>query len=115
MEIARGNDNLATWAKDNKNTLVLEEEVDQGLLQQVLSRGYAPDLSEDELEKIGEDPFIVSYALASLGDITVVTTETPRPTKQRANRHLPDVCAAFKVPCINTFKLIQILDFSTGQ
>ena len=38
----------------------------------------------------------------------------PKPKRTRANRKLPDVCNDFNVRCINTFTLIQELDFRTG-
>lgn len=50
--------------------------------------GYAPDLSESEIEKIGKDPFLIAYALAS-SDRVVVTKEVPAPRKTRGNRKNP--------------------------
>ena len=44
---------------------------------------------------------------------TVVTTEASRPKKQRANRHIPDVCDALGVLHCNTYDLIRALDFTT--
>lgn len=42
--------------------------------------------------RIGNDPFIVAYALAFKPHATVVSTEVSRPSAQRGNRRLPDVC-----------------------
>ena len=113
-EIVVGNGELVDWLKAQKDILVLAEEADPILVQNVLSNGYAPDLAEDELQKIGRDPFIVGYALAWVSGTTVVTTEVSKPTRQRGNRRLPDVCGDLNVRCINTFKLLQELNFSTG-
>ena len=44
---------------------------------------------------------------------TVVTTEVSRPKKQRANRHIPNVCDALGVLHCNTYDLIRELDFTT--
>ena len=39
----------------------------------VVSAGYAPDLTDDEVEKIGRDPFLIAYALADPPERCVVT------------------------------------------
>lgn len=112
-EVVAGTGQLVDWLKDNKDTLVLDDEADPDTIQHVVSEGYAPDLTEDEVERIGRDPFIVAYALGFDNEVTVVTTEVSKPSRQRANRQLPDVCADFDVSCTNTFALVQALDFST--
>ena len=44
------------------------------------------------LKKLGETRFSSRYALADThGRRTVVTTEGSKPSRKRANRHLPDV------------------------
>src|ERR1700719_1770161 len=52
------NDPLIDWISqdDNAQALLLEEEVDATLVQLVVSSGYAADLTDDEVEKIGRDP-----------------------------------------------------------
>jgi hypothetical protein len=107
-------DPLFGWIQANKKTLLLDEEVDPKLVQQVLAKGYAPDLTDDELEQIGRDPFLIAYALAAPTDRCVVTTEVSRPTKQRQNRRVPDVSAALGVSCCDTFEMLTVLGFSTG-
>jgi hypothetical protein len=42
-------------------------------LNEVLAAGYAPDLNDSEIEEIGQDPFLIAYALANPGDRTIVT------------------------------------------
>ena len=114
-EIKSGNDALAEWiANDtNKAALLLEEDVDVGLVSVVTDDGYANDLTDDEVEKIGRDPFLVAYALVDNDNRCIVTTEVSKPSRKRANRHLPDVCNTFRVPCVNTFQFVRALDFST--
>ena len=112
-EVVDGRGGLVDWLKDHGDTLILDEEADAVVVRDVLARGYGEDLTEDELQKIGKDPFIVAYAVAAEAPATVVTTEVSRPSAKRGNRQLPDVCGEFEVPCINTFKLVQALDFST--
>jgi hypothetical protein len=115
-EIAKGRDELAVWARQApvRTALLLGEHVEPNVVARVTDEGYASDLTDDEVVKIGRDPFLVAYALVSSRDRCVVTTEGSRPRAQRANRHLPDVCAQFGVRSINTFELIRTLDFRTG-
>ena len=111
----REDDHLCIWMKDeeNKAALLLVEEVDNALVQRVVVEGYAPDLSDDELEIVGRDPFLVAYAMAQ-ADRCVVTTEVSAPSKIRQNRRLPDVCKQFGVRCIDPFALNRALGFKTG-
>ena len=55
-------DLLVDWMKDHKEALLLDEEVEAQLLREVVTIGYAPDLTDDELEQIGQDPFVIAYA-----------------------------------------------------
>ena len=59
-EIADADGPLKDWitTTEVKNTLILPEEVDQGLFNQVLDNAYAPNLKDDELEEAGQDPFL---------------------------------------------------------
>ena len=74
-KVTSGSDELSQWLKDNKDVLQLPEEPEIGLLRQVVSEGYAPDLTDAELEKLNEDPFLLAYALADARQRCVVTTE----------------------------------------
>ena len=56
-EIIAGNDALADWLKDNKNAMLLDESVSADLVANVVDRGYANDLTDDELEKMGATRF----------------------------------------------------------
>jgi hypothetical protein len=115
-EIKDGKDNLAKWGRDPevKEALLLDEEPDPSTVARVVNDGYAPDLTDDEVEKLGRDPFLMAYALAAPGDRSIVTTEGSKPKKQRANRHIPDVCDKLGIPSCNTFELVRELDFTTG-
>lgn len=114
-EIRDGNDALAKWVKRDsiKTALLLEEEVDVSSLSHVIDHGYAPDLRDDEVDKIGRDPFLIAYDLKNSGGRSVVTTEVSKPKRRRANRHLPDVCKDLRVRCHNTFEFVRALNFST--
>ncbi len=115
-ETKEGNDDLGLWARDIsvKGALLLNEEATASLVSRVVNEGYAPDLTEDDIEKVGRDPFLIAYALADQDNRCVVTTEASRPTRKRSNRHVPDVCSTLGVQCCNTFVFIRDLDFKTG-
>ncbi len=112
-EFTGGNDALTEWAKQQavEDALLFPESVDVSLLRWVISDGYAPDLTDDEVEQLGRDPFLVAYALRNPRERVVVTLEVSKPSRQRANRHVPDVCRAIGVQCIDTFEMISALDF----
>ncbi len=111
--VVPGKDALADWMKENKNVLVLDEFAPFELISKVLERGYVSDLNDEEIEKIGRDPFLIAHALSDVKHRCVVTTEQSKPRRIRANRHIPDVCDDLGVACVNTFELIRRLNFST--
>ena len=114
-EICEGKDALATWLRlpNIKSALMLPEEADAEVVAHVVAAGYAPDLTDDEVMRIGRDPFIVAYGILDRSTRCVVTTEGSRPSRIRANRHLPDVCSSFSLRCCSTFVFTRQLGFST--
>ena len=104
---------LVDWLKANQDVLSLDEPVNPGLVAYVTEQGYAADLTDDEIEKVGRDPFLIAYALVDVQGRCIVTNERSRPRRTRGNRHLPDVAGDFNVRCIDAFDLIQELDFRT--
>ncbi len=115
-EVLGGKDDPFTrWVRDNRDRLRLDEHVDRALVARVVTKGYAPDLSDTEVEKVGRDPFLIAYALGDPKHRTVVTTEVSKPSTKRANRQIPDVCDDLGVMHCNTFRFIKVLDFKTGR
>ena len=114
-EITDGNDDLAQWAKRDEvqNALIFDEDVDVDEVRKVIEEGYANDLSDEELIKVGRDPFLVAYASVDRANRKVVTTEVSKPRRVRGNRHVPDVCRDFGVVTCDTFQLMNELDFHT--
>ena len=106
-------DALVDWLKSHNETLVLGESVAVDLVAHVTAQCYGDDLTESEIGQVGRDPFLIAYALADIQGRCIVTTERSRPSRTRANRHLPDVATESDVDCINTFDLIRALDFRT--
>jgi len=115
-EIRDGTDDLAAWVSDrvNLDALSLNEEADVALVRRILNDGYAPDLTDQEIEVIGRDPFLISYALQAPAERCVVTTEISKPKRTRANRHIPDVCMQMQISWMDSFRLVKALDFSTS-
>jgi hypothetical protein len=102
---------LADWLKrqDVKDALVLNERPTG--VQQVIANGYASDLNDVEIEKLGKDPFLIAAALAG-PDRVVVSKEVSKPSATRANRKVPDVCKILGVMSITDFRLYSILKFT---
>lgn len=109
-------DELAIWSEqpEVKKALLLNEEAEQDLVARITYGGYVANPSDDEIIKIGRDPFLLSYALKDLENRCVVSTEVSKPKKIGANRKVPDVCNDFKIRCINNFQMLRELNFSTG-
>lgn len=114
-EVKEGNDELTLWIKnqDVKTALLLDEEVDVSIVSSTIDNGYSTTLTDDEVEKLGRDPFLIAYARNDIGNRTIVTTEISKPNRQRANKHIPDVCDVFKIKWVNTFMFITLLNFTT--
>ena len=106
LEGRKKDDLLLDWMKDNKDILLLNEDVDPILFRQVVEEGYAPDLNDSEVEGLGKDPFLVAYALAE-SNRSVVTTEVSAPAKTRQNRKLPNVCETFSVGRTGPYRVFE--------
>lgn len=111
-----GRDSLAEWASDEevRGALLFSEDADRRIVSRVISQGYCQNPTDQEIEKMGRDPFLIAYAVRDLRNRVVVTTEFSKPARQRANRKVPDVCGDLGVRCINTFQFLRELDFKTG-
>lgn len=109
-------DLLCAWVKGEEfqNNILFDEEVNADLVNRVVTEGYAPDLTDQEIAQIGRDPFLIAYVLAAPTERCVVTTEVSRPSRIRQNRHIPDVCMTMGVICCNTFAMTRALGFKTG-
>jgi hypothetical protein len=112
----KNDDPLLVWIKDseNKQALLLNESIEADLVKMVFETGYSgADLTDDQIEEVGRDPFLIAYGLS--GDHRcVVTAEVSAPSKKRQNRRIPDVCADFGVECCTPFKVNRDLGFKTG-
>jgi hypothetical protein len=111
-EISIGDDELAAWARENKEPLLLQEEVDIELVRHVTTVGYADDLTDIEIDGIGRDPFLIAYAAVDTDRRMVVTSEV-RSNKQRQNRPIPSVCDDLGIKCCDQWRFGRDLDFRT--
>ena len=113
----KGNeDELVVWAKrtEVKRALLLKESAEPDLVSRITYGGYLPNPTDDEIKKMGNDPFLLSYALRDLENRCVVTTEISKKSIKGAGAKMPDVCEKFDIRCINSFQLIKELDFKTN-
>lgn len=110
--LGRG-DRLTKWLRRHRDVLLLEEEADPSMVSDVTVNGYAANLTDEEVERMGADPFLIAYVYVDPARRTVVTTEHSKPSRTGANRHIPDVCRKLNIPCCGPFELIRALDFST--
>lgn len=95
-----------------KGSIVLPDEIDAGIVQAVVAKGYADDLTDDEVEEIGRDPFLIAHAIAKSGRC-VVTVETSKPSAKRHKRKVPDVCRTMGAAWCDPFTFNRDLGFST--
>lgn len=111
-ELQAGNDKLAQWAKDRKDTswfFTIEDERTQNEFTKIANwlnknTTLKPQAVPGFLK--GADPWLIAKAMAE--KYTVVTQEKSDPSVRR-KVFIPDVCENFQVPCINTIKLIRVL------
>lgn len=118
-EVTEGPDNeekdlVYGWLQEEatKKALLLDEQVNAELVQRITVEGYAADLTDDEVEQIGRDPFLIAYGLR--GGRCIVTAEVSKPKKQRQNRKVPDVCDSFGIPWCDPHRFNRELKFSTA-
>jgi Domain of unknown function (DUF4411) len=90
------------------------EEAEVSIVANIINDGYAADLTDDEVVKIGRDPFLISYAYKNKTNRCIVTTESSKPRRNRANRHVPDVCDSLGVIWCTSFEFLKDLDFRTN-
>ena len=93
-EVAVGTDDLAKWIDKShvKDLLLLNEEVDQRIFQRVLDQGYGQDLTEDEIDEMGRDAFLVAYALMGKAGQSL-----PRKSPHHQE---PEAAPSFQMPAI---------------
>ena len=114
MEVARARGLLGDWIRSSeiRDALILDEDAEADQLDCVIREGYGIRQGHCDTSGVGQDPFLVAYALVS-NDRVVVTRETSKPRARGANRKIPDVCDTLGVRWMNDFTMIRELGFST--
>ena len=79
-------DVLVDWMTDHRDDLLLDEAVEVPLVAQVTEQGYADDLTDEEIEKVGRDPFLIAYAIGGAPERCVVTNERTVETGPNARK-----------------------------
>ena len=82
-------DALVDWLKAHRDTLLLNEPVEVRLVAEVTDLAYADNLTEVEIEKVGRDPFLITYAIVGAPDRCVVTNERTVETEQNTRKSAP--------------------------
>lgn len=113
-EVEDDDHGVGDWISQDsiRKVLLLDEASDVNHVRTVV-RAYAPDLRDDEVEELGRDPFLIAYAFRDKVNRIVVTSEVSKPSMQRKNRRVPDVCKDLGVKCCKVFDLTNSLNFST--
>lgn len=100
-ELKSQDDFLHRWAKKHKDIfLPLDGEI-QSQATTILSTHQ--NLVDLKKRKSGADPFII--AAAAVTTSSVVTEEKPSGSPSKIK--IPDVCKAYKVPCITALDLLR--------
>ena len=107
-------DRLTEWMKNNRSVLILSETASGTVIDQVIRLGYTSNPTAADLEKMGQDPCLLSYAYRYNDERTVVTTERSRPGAHGVNRKIPDVCDSLNLRWIHTYGFIRELNFRTS-
>lgn len=107
-------DPLFAWLGQDgcRADILLPDAIDPAAVQSVIVGGYAEDLTDDEVESMGRDPFLIAHGRAA-ADRCVVTVETSKPSRTRHRRKVPDVCGSLGVRCCDPFAFIRELGFAT--
>ncbi|MGA6183059.1 DUF4411 family protein [Stenotrophomonas sp. NPDC077421] len=109
-------DELFAWAsdQDNKASILLADKVTPQLVTTVMANGYSLELTEVQLQTVGQDPFLVAHALKDPQNRCVVTHEVSAPRAAPHNRKIPDACNAVGVQHCTPFQMMAALDFKTA-
>jgi Domain of unknown function (DUF4411) len=110
-------DDLATWIKARRQSgLFVDANADVQKAMNAVA-DYVMDKYEQQHAGhflSGADPWLIAHAIHSKG--VVVTHESVRHPQAKTAR-IPDVCDGFKVPCIDTYEMLDRLgaDFKPNE
>ena len=107
-ELEARDDELLTWAKQNRRMFVNPDEEQLALLTELLEKH--PDAWDMEKETPEADPFVITlarYQRAGLlkEDCHVLAEEQGKGT---IGRKIPHVCNLYKIPCIRLVDMFEL-------
>ena len=110
VELRRGNDELAEWAKNQAELFVpVYDEATQQAFAKVAAHvaSQAASMKAGALEEFldGADPWLIAKAMTT-PDAVIVTHEQFNP-QMRRKYSIPNVCLHFGVACVDTFELLS--------
>jgi hypothetical protein len=122
-ELAKGNDELAKWAKENKDLIFSDPDTKVvEAFRQIADFINLRYESEHWIRLFlgGADPWVIAHAKAH--GLIVATMEgnkgsediNPKSKQIRGKIKIPNVCDHFGVNCISTFELIRALKIGLG-
>jgi hypothetical protein len=101
-ELEDYDDEIAAWAKQNKNVFIKPTLEEQAQVQKILEKH--PDLVKEEAILLGKpyaDPFVI--AQAKMHNCVLVHSEKFKPNAHR----IPNVCKTFNVEETNLFEFFR--------
>jgi hypothetical protein len=123
VELAKGNDELAKWAKENKE--VVFSEPDQRVVEALRQIVDFSNLRYQDKHWVrdfldGADPWVIAHAKAH--NLIVVAMEGNKGSEQINQKSkqfigkikIPNMCGHFGVKCISTFELARTLKIGLG-
>ena len=111
LELEKRDDDLYQWAKERQD-IFIDIEGDELQIQMAHLLGGYPRLVDTRKNRSGADPFVVG--LAALRDPPLVVVTQEGPTNNIEKPHIPDVCVAEGIECINILDLITREDWILG-
>lgn len=110
-ELTDGNDLLAQWCKRRRKGLSVGATKDvqkcYGEIANHVHRKYSAAKAHEFLR--GADGWVIAHAMDMGTSGIVVTQESNR--HRQAKVKVPTVCSEFNVKCINTYDMLEALDF----
>ena len=111
QELLNYNDNLSEWSTKRRGSLVIDEDVVN--LERTISDGYGFTAmpTEEQLDKMGRDPFLLSYCLNDFPNRIAVSHESSKPSRMNANMKIPDACGKLGIPHRTLSMVLKELGF----
>ena len=101
FDLEKKDDEVLGWAKDRRSMFVPSGTDVQLKVREIL--GSFKRLVDTRKNRSASDPFVIAVALCM--KCKVATYEIP--SNNQARPHIPDVCDAFGIKCVNLVELLR--------